>query len=168
MTSSLKPIRRSGILPWSHSCFVCGQDNPHGLRLKCRLEDGRPVLDYTPSARDLGWRHLVHGGITITLLDEVMTWAAIIGARKPCVAAEVNSRLKRPVPAGRPLRIEAGIECVKSRLVCTTARMTDLNGDELATATGKYMLMDGNQAVFCAEDFVEDPNEITFAEIFGS
>ena len=71
----------TGTLPWTKSCFVCGQENPHGLHLKCRVDDGQVILEYTTQERDLGWRSIVHGGIVMTLMDEVMTWAAILAAR---------------------------------------------------------------------------------------
>ncbi len=48
----------------------------------------------------------VLGMITMTLLDEVMTWAAILHARQPCVAAEVSTRLRKPIAVGEPLRVE--------------------------------------------------------------
>jgi len=28
------------ILPWTRSCFVCGEQNPIGLNLRFRIEDG--------------------------------------------------------------------------------------------------------------------------------
>ena len=167
MSSDAKALPKNGLLPWTKSCFVCGEANPHGLRLKSRLEDGRPVITYTPSDRDLGWKQRVHGGITMTLLDEVMTWAAILASRKPCVAAEVNSRLRKPVSAGEQVRVIAEVETVKSKVVCTSARMETADGTVLATATGKYMPMGGKELAFNAGDFVEGPGAITFAEIFG-
>ena len=69
-------------LPWTRACFVCGQENPHGLRLRCRLEDGRAVLLHTAREADLGWKTFVHGGILMALLDEAMAWAAMARLRR--------------------------------------------------------------------------------------
>ena len=104
-----EPGKLHGALPWTRSCFVCGQDNPHGLHLRSRIENGRVMLDYTPREADLGYKHIVHGGIAITLLDEVMTWASIVAARRICVAAELATRLKKPIHVGQTLRVEGWV-----------------------------------------------------------
>ena len=99
----------SGTLPWTKSCFVCGESNPRGLQLKSRLVDGKVMLDYVTRETDLGWKHAVHGGVVMTLLDEVMTWAAMIASGNPCVAAEVSVRLVAPAECGAALRVESGV-----------------------------------------------------------
>lgn len=109
----------SGVLPWTKSCFVCGEQNPRGLQLRSRIENGKIVLDYTTRAEDVGYRHIVHGGIAMTLLDEVMTWAAIVETGKMCVAAEMSTRLKEPIEVGASLRIEANVTKANRR-VCYT------------------------------------------------
>ena len=114
-----EPGKLQGALPWTRSCFVCGQDNPHGLHLRSRIENGRVMLDYTPREADLGYKHIVHGGIAITLLDEVMTWASIVAARRICVAAELATRLKKPIRVGQTLRVEGWVIRQTSRLILT-------------------------------------------------
>ncbi|MBN1558478.1 MAG: PaaI family thioesterase [Lentisphaerae bacterium] len=152
--TSAVPSTVSGTLPWSRSCFVCGEANPRGLHVRSRIENGAVVLEYTPRESDLGWRHAVHGGITMTLLDEVMTWAAIVAARRACVAAEVRVRFKRPVAVGQRLRVEGRIREAHGRLLVTDGFARDPDGRTLAMAKGKYMPMTGEQYRLCAEDFV--------------
>ena len=109
-------VAESGTLPWTKSCFVCGEDNRHGLKLKSHVENGIVTINYTPRDCDRGWKHIVHGGITVTLMDEVMTWAAMLEVKSACVAAEINSRLKQPIEVGQPLRIEGSVSSAKSRM----------------------------------------------------
>jgi uncharacterized protein (TIGR00369 family) len=156
----------SGTLPWSRACFVCGQDNPHGLQLRSRLEDGAVVLEYTPREEDLGWKHLVHGGITATLLDEVMTWAAMITARGACVAAEMTTRLRKPISVGEPLRAEGITTVAKPRLIITEANILSADGLVLASASGKYMRMDSDSYDICSEDLVTGPDSLTPDQLF--
>ena len=158
---------KSGILPWTKSCFVCGEDNPHGLQLRSRIEDDRVVLDYTPRDRDRGWMHIVHGGITITLMDEVMTWAAMLAVRGACVAAELTSRLKRPVEVGQALRVEGLVTETRSRVVLTEGCILDDHGQVLASATGKYMRMPPDKARLCEDDFTWTDAAIHPREILG-
>jgi len=155
----------SGTLPWTRSCFVCGQDNPRGLRQKSRIEDDRVVLDYVTRESDLGWRHIVHGGITMTLLDEVMTWAAILTSRCACVAAEMTTRLKAPVAVDRQLRVEGMVTRSRRGLVLTAGRVLDTNGKLLVSATGKYLPMPGDGHALCRDDFVVGPGAVDLHDI---
>jgi acyl-coenzyme A thioesterase PaaI-like protein len=102
----------------------------------------------------------VHGGILMTLLDEVMTWGAILTFRKACVAAEMTVRLKAPVGVGNRIRVEGWIGASKSRVVSAEGRILDQEGVLLATATGKYMAMSQEAMQLCAEDFVFEPQSL--------
>jgi acyl-coenzyme A thioesterase PaaI-like protein len=60
------------MLPHTRSCFVCGESNPAGLNLRFET-DGRTVQTrFVPRAEHIGFRQTVHGGLTATLLDEIM------------------------------------------------------------------------------------------------
>lgn len=162
------PIKKSsGALPWTRSCFVCGEANPRGLKARSRLEDGRVLLDYTTRPEDAGYRHIVHGGLAITLLDEVMTWAAIIATKKVCVAAELISRLKAPIQVGQPVRVEGWITRASSRLCLTESHMLDAQGRELVTATGKYLPMPADQIHLTEKDFVAAPGTLSARDLLG-
>jgi acyl-CoA hydrolase len=157
----------NGILPWTRSCLVCGEQNERGLRLRSRVGNGVVALDYRPVPSDLGWRHAVHGGLTITLMDEVMTWAAILASRRPCVAAEISSRLKRPIAVGQALRVEGRL-ARDGRVLRTAGVVLDAqDGRELAAATGKYVPMTDDQFQFCEGDFVVTPESLSLKELFG-
>ena len=149
-----------GTLPWTRSCFVCGQDNPHGLRLRSRIEGDEVILTHTPREADLGYRHLVHGGIAMTLLDEVMTWAAILTFQQAAVAAEVTVRLKRPMVAGKPIRVAGRITGGTSRLLLAGGTITDEQNTVLVEATGKYVPMPSGGLHLCVDDFVESPESV--------
>ncbi len=157
----------SGILPWTKSCFICGEENAHGLRLRSRIEGDRVVLDHVTREADLGWRHLVHGGLLMTLLDEVMTWAAILTFREASVAAELTVRLKAPVSVGRKIRAEGWTGFARTKLVAAEGRILDEDGTLLATATGKYMAMTQEGARFCAGDFVETGDCVNLPFLHG-
>ena len=145
---------KNGTLPWTRSCFVCGETNERGLQLKSRIEDGKVVLDYATRKTDLGWRSAIHGGLTMTLLDEVMTWAAMIDAGMACMSAEMTTRMKKPVLVGQNLRVEGWVTTNRRKVILTESCMTDGDGTVLATATGKYMQMPGEHFQICEDDFV--------------
>src|SRR5690242_3093872 len=88
-------------------CFGCGPDNPQGMRLKFRIEDG-PVVRATFSMahRYQGPPHGVHGGIIATLVDEAMGKLSRVD-KVVALTAELTVRYLRPVPLGRKIMIEA-------------------------------------------------------------
>lgn len=149
-----------GTLPWTKGCFVCGEENERGLKLRSRIENGRVKLDYKTRQTDLGWRTAVHGGITMMLLDEVMSWASIIASGSACVTAEMTTRMKLPVQAGQTVHVEGWVTRNMRKMLLTESTLTGENGTILATATGKYMPMPGEQFKICAEDFVSSKTAI--------
>ncbi len=142
-------------LPRTRSCFVCGIDNPHGLHARSRLEGDAVVLDHAARPEDGGYAGRVHGGLLMTLLDEVMAWAAIGAAGKACVAAELTARLLAPVEAGAVLRVEGRVRENRRRIIETTGIVRRADGRVAARATGRYVPMPDGQAALCAEDFVD-------------
>lgn len=157
----------NGTLPWTRSCFVCGEENPHGLRLRSRLENGRVLLDYTTRPADVGYRHLVHGGLATTLLDEVMTWAAIIAMQRVCVAAELTVRLKSPIRVGDTLHVAGWVERAAGRLCLAQGEIRSPAGAVLLSAVGKYMPMPPDQAALTEKDFVHSPAALPLRDVLG-
>jgi uncharacterized protein (TIGR00369 family) len=153
-------------LPWTRACFVCGQDNPHGLRLRCRLEGGRAVLEHTAREADLGWKTFVHGGIIMSLLDEVMAWAAMVSARRPCVTAGMTARLRRPATVGMRLRAEGEVREHPSRVVTAFGRIWDDQGRELADASGKFVPMSPQKAGTWLQDLIAGPDTLRPEDLF--
>src|SRR5437773_12543515 len=62
----------------ANRCFVCGQDNPIGLKLKFSRVGEGVWAEFTPSDLHAGYEGLVHGGILAALIDDAMAnvWAA--------------------------------------------------------------------------------------------
>lgn len=159
----------NGPLPWTKSCLVCGEHNARGFHLRSRLENGIVIAEYVTKPHDVGYKHLVHGGIIMTLLDELMTWAAILETGKVCVAAEMTSRLREPVGVGHRLRIEAWVSKNARRIILTEGRALDAEtGTILNEATGKYIPVVSEQATLHATDFVHDPSTIQPEKILGA
>src|SRR5665213_2147558 len=65
----------------ARSCFVCGPDNPRGLRLAFQTnESGEMTAEWIPEPEMEGYQGIVHGGIVSTVLDEAMAKAVLTGA----------------------------------------------------------------------------------------
>jgi acyl-coenzyme A thioesterase PaaI-like protein len=95
-------------------CFACGQKNPIGLKLKFRNEDGKAVADFTPSEHYQGWPNVAHAGITCTMLDEAIGYAAYYMGIY-IVTTKLNLRLIKPTLIGQKLIICAEAKQVNER-----------------------------------------------------
>jgi uncharacterized protein (TIGR00369 family) len=149
------------LLPHTRSCFVCGESNPAGLKLRFET-DGRIVQTcFVPRAEHVGFRQTVHGGLTATMLDEIMVWACAVQTKRFAFCAELQVRFLNPVRPGEKL-IASG-ELVSNRrgkLFEAKAELRNQAGLALATATGKYLPIKQAEAAQMVADFVDDPSGI--------
>ena len=120
-------------------CFVCGADNPIGLKVRFRLEDDVCVGEFTPRPEHAGYTGLAHGGILFTLLDDVMAnWLWLQGIR--CFTARADIRYREHLPIGTPVRLEARCTRRKGRLSLMTGRIVRQDtGAVIAETTGSFM-----------------------------
>lgn len=127
-------------LPHTRSCFVCGESNAHGLRLRFTT-DGRCVhARFTPRAEHIGFKGVTHGGILATVLDEIMVWSVAVGTRRFAYCAEMTVRFQQP--AKPEAELVATAELVANRrdkIFEAKAELRDAAGEVVATATGKYL-----------------------------
>lgn len=119
-------------------CFACGKHNPIGLKLEFGVEEDDCVTYFTPSKEHQGWMGIVHGGITSTILDEVMA-RCTLALGQHAVTAEMTVRFKRPSLVGHRLRFAGRIDEENSRMILCSARATDEDGTLIAEATGKMV-----------------------------
>ena len=144
-------------LPHTRSCFVCGDANPLGFNLRSQT-DGRVVRTTVVfRAGHVGFKETIHGGLTATLLDEIMTWACAVQAKRFAYCAELNVRYLHPVRPGQQLVATAELVANRrGRLFEASAELKDEAGTVLASATGKYLPLKDPDAVGTAADFVGD------------
>lgn len=154
------------LLPRTRSCWVCGQDNPLGLRARSFKVDDTVRLPCTPRPEHAGWSDVVHGGFVATLLDEVMTWAAILGSRQPVFAAEFGVRMQEPLHAGTPCIAVGRMARDRRRVFDTEAWLEDEAGRIYARATGRYMAVPKEQLPQFQADFVTSPECLSLQKIF--
>jgi len=95
-------------------CFVCGAQNPSGLRLHFRREGEWIVADFTAEERHQGFPGVVHGGILASLLDEALSRTPLL-LRRWVMTARLDLRFRRPAPVGQVLQVRATIEQARSR-----------------------------------------------------
>lgn len=148
-------------LPRTKSCFVCGVDNPIGIKLRF-YRDGEWVrAEFRPRAEHAGFHHTVHGGVTATVLDEVMVWAIGASTGRFAYSAELTIRYTLPVRTGELYRLSARVVTNrKGRIFETLGELHDEAGRLAASATGKYLPVPVELEHALQVDFAEDPSAL--------
>ena len=123
------------MLPWSRSCFVCGEENERGMRARSYIAGDWIELPFTAPPSFAGWRTVIHGGLVATLLDEAMGWAARVQGLWT-MTARMQVRFRQPVPLSRRLRITGRVTNRRQRLVEVRAELRDDAGTLLAEGEG--------------------------------
>jgi uncharacterized protein (TIGR00369 family) len=127
-------------LPWSATCFVCGDGNPRGLDAKFSADEaGRVRLVTAIDACFEGYGGHVRGGVVTALLDETAGWAATLALHRLCVAVELNITFRRPVPAGTRVVVVGEPVGKEGRFIRARSTLSDADGKVLATAEGRFM-----------------------------
>ena len=146
-------------LPHTHSCFVCGESNSSGLNLRFET-DGRLVqARFTPCAEHVvvGFKQTIHGGITATLLDEVMVWACAVQTKRFAYCAELNVRFINPLQPGvETLAIGELTLNRRNKIYEAKGELRDPAGVVLATSVGKYLPIKVADVSEMMVDFVGD------------
>lgn len=137
---------------FARSCFGCGADNPEGLRLDVRVQDGRAYAELDPREVFQGFPGILHGGILITALDEVMGWA-IYARGTWAVTAKMEVRFRQDVPLHKPL-LAVG-EVTRDRGGRTFQVRGEVRGRDdgalVAEATGLFIRMTDERLVELAQ-----------------
>jgi acyl-coenzyme A thioesterase PaaI-like protein len=133
-----EPLLRSD----ANQCFVCGPDNPLGLRLRFRMDREVCRAEFMPGPFHCGYENLVHGGIVYSALDDVMAnWLFLQGIRGHTARCEI--RYREPVQLGDALLLEGRLLRRKGRLAMLSGVAT--RGSDhavVAEAQGTFMVVE--------------------------
>ena len=152
---------RMRALPHTHSCFVCGESNASGLKIRFET-DGRLVqARFMPRPEHVGFKQTIHGGIIATLLDEIMVWACAVQTRRFAYCAELNVRFVNPLrPGEEALAIGEMMSNRRNKLFGAKGELRNHAGLVLASATGKYLPVKEADALEMLADFVGDASAL--------
>ena len=122
-----------------NNCFVCGQNNPDGMRLKFVLDEERQtfVCRFRLSKR-------YTGGVIACILDDAM---GKVNKLRQVVALtrEMTVEYLKPVPLHKPLRVEGREVEVHGRKHINTAEILNEKDEVLARSRGTFIAIDPAQ-----------------------
>jgi uncharacterized protein (TIGR00369 family) len=134
----LKKDPRQGLQP--NFCYICGADNPKGMRLKFSVDSAEPaVRGFFSLARHYqGPPACAHGGVIASLVDEAMgKLNKIDGVR--ALTAEITVEYLRPVPLGRRILVEARPSEHRGRNYWRECTIRDAKGKLLVRGRGRFV-----------------------------
>ena len=131
--------RQLSKLPPYPSCFVCGNK---GLKLDFQGTDGYAEAELIAPPGFEGYEGWLHGGITATLLDEVMAKAASTWEEE-VVTARLEIRYRLPIERGERLKLKGKVVGKKGKVFLTRGEVTAEGKGIVAQAEGRYILLPG-------------------------
>lgn len=121
------------------ACFVCGDDNPAGMKLKFRVSAvGESEANWTPVPDWEGYPGLIHGGLISTVLDEAMS-KAVASTKVRTLTAEMRVRYRRMVETGGQFVIRGWLVERGRRMIRAEASLLSASGEEHAHAWGSFI-----------------------------
>ncbi|MCC6730356.1 MAG: PaaI family thioesterase [Chthonomonadales bacterium] len=155
-------------LPNSHRCFVCGDDNPHGLRRRFHTDGERVWTRFTPDVPHMGFAGIAHGGVLAALLDETMGWAPAMAAGRFCMAIELNLEYRRAVPIGTEVTVVGWSTEHRRRIWQAEGEIRDADGTVYVRGHGRFMPMSVERTRQVLDTLVFDEDCVARERLDGS
>jgi len=92
-----------------HYCFGCSPVNPSGLQMNFFAGRDTVISNVTIPEHLCGWSNIAHGGVLTTILDEIMSWAALHFIKRITMTKSMNIEFIKPVYIHNPLKAEGKV-----------------------------------------------------------
>jgi len=131
--------------PNSRYCFLCGLENPIGLKLAFYDEDdGRVTVRFAPCEEHQGYPGVMHGGIICALLDETIG-RTLVRRDIWAMTVDLNVRFRQSVPLGQELTVVGELVRLRSRTMEGRGEVRLADGTVAATAEARYIRLNDEQ-----------------------
>jgi acyl-coenzyme A thioesterase PaaI-like protein len=140
-----------------YHCFACGTENPIGLNLNFYRSGDYVCSDITLGKNHEGWENMAHGGITSTLLDEIMSWTVLYFKKAFIVTRSMTIKYRRPVPLYMPLTVKGKIiEEGNNRLCKAKGVIQENEKNILASAEAKFAILSDSDLLLVSDRLKKD------------
>ena len=93
----------------AHNCFGCSPINPSGLQMKFIADEDTVYSNVSVPDHLCGWSNIAHGGVLSTILDEIMSWAALHFLKRITMTKSMTMEFIKPVYIRSPLKAEGKV-----------------------------------------------------------
>lgn len=138
------------IRPFGQTCFGCGRDNEHGLRIRSHWEGAEAVCRWRPEPWHMAQPGILNGGVIATLMDCHCACTAAAAALRAegtalgeapapvYVTASLHVDYLRPTPMDGTVEVRARVLASEGRRM-TLACALRAGGEE--TARGEVVMV---------------------------
>jgi acyl-coenzyme A thioesterase PaaI-like protein len=159
--SHFKPLPTSA----DHNCFACSPANAAGLQMRFFAHDDAVFSRVTIPAHLGGWNHVTHGGVVATILDETMSWAAMVLLKRLSFTQKMTVDFMKTVAVGATMETESRVlEMQNNREAVVEGILTDLDGSVCAVSRGAFRIF--SPAVAKRMNLVDDKMLAWFHGLF--
>jgi acyl-coenzyme A thioesterase PaaI-like protein len=126
-------------------CFVCGESNPAGVRVRFYEQvDGSILARFRGADEHQGYPGRMHGGVISAIMDETMARANMTAAGDTALGITVTLTLRycKPVPLETDLTAVARVTKEWPRMFEGRAELRLPDGAVAAEASGRYVKVD--------------------------
>lgn len=124
-----------------NNCFFCGSENEAGLKLEFHFDTVKKEVStkYLPDQHFVGQGNILHGGIQMGLLDEIMGWTSHVLTQEMAVTSDLNIKFVRPAYISKKnLNVSCRVISTEGKKVTMLATLTDNDGKICTEATGSF------------------------------
>lgn len=149
-----------------HYCFGCSPVNPSGLQMSFSADRDTVISRVTIPDHLCGWSNIAHGGVLTTILDEIMSWAALHFIKRITMTKSMNMEFIKPVYIRTPLKAEGKVlEIVGKHEAVMEGVLYNDKGEPCAKSTANFAVFSPKIAKRLG---IADDNSLQFfADIFG-
>lgn len=122
-------------------CFACGKQNPIGLKLDFRFEEGKAKAEFIPGPYHQSWNGIFHGGLLALCLDEAFGYVLYFQGIKG-MTAKMEMRIRKTVPTGQKILLTGEVRRKTRKLIETYAKAEFEDGALAAEATATMHITD--------------------------
>ncbi len=98
-------------------CFGCSPGHAAGFRLAFERQGDEVVTTFVPRDDHQGPPGMMHGGLVMTLADEIGAWTVLVLKERMGFTARINARQSLPVRIGQPVHGSGRISRDGSRVI---------------------------------------------------
>jgi acyl-coenzyme A thioesterase PaaI-like protein len=124
--------------PGSRDCFVCGRENPIGLKVQFYQRGNQVYTRFTPGPEHQGYPDRMHGGIASTLLDETVGRAGFIYGFWT-FTVEFQVKYRRPIPLGQQITVIGEMTRDRGRAIEAKGQIILADGSVAMEASGLFI-----------------------------
>ena len=128
------------------NCFVCEPTNTSGLRLPFFAEGDVVTTSFQLGSSYSGAPNFVHGGVTLSVLDEAMAWATIALGGKFALTASTSADFDGPVFVDHRYDVAAWLES-QSETEIETAAEVRFDGVAHVRARARFVIVSEAKAL---------------------